>query len=84
METQVPETIKTNLIETRRYYEISTSDQTPYSERRKIVLEAYDLLLKKHGGIITVYNEFLGCTIEITRKVSRKKASNNTDGNKKG
>lgn len=78
METLIPEKIKTNLIETRQYFEIPTSDQTPYSTRRKIVLAAYDILLKKHGGIITVFNDFLGCNVEITRKISKKKASNNS------
>ena len=34
--------------------------------------------MKKHGGILSVKNESLGCSIEINRKVSRKKASNNS------
>lgn len=74
----IPETIKTNLIGTKHIFEIPTSSEIEFAKRRKIVLEAYDILLKKHGGKLIVHNEFLGCDVEITRKVSRKKASNNS------
>lgn len=76
--SNLPVTIKTNLIGTRHYFEIPTSKETNYSVRRKIILEAYDLLLQRHGGKLSIYNEFLGCNIEITRKISRKKTSNNS------
>ena len=72
----LPASIKTNLIGTRHYFDIPTNSNTQYASRRKIILEAYDILLKKNGGKIIVFNEFLGCNIEITRKISRKKASN--------
>lgn len=75
---QLPQIVKTNLIGTRHYFEIPTSEGTKYSIRRKIVLEAYDILLKKHGGNIIIYNEFLGCNVAITKKISKKKASNNS------
>lgn len=74
----LPETIKTNLIGTKRYYEIPTGSEIEYAKRRAIVLEAYDYLLQKHGGKLVVHNVFLGCDVEITRKISRKKASNNS------
>ena len=70
--------IKTNLIGTHYYFSIPTDDNIDYSVRREIILQAYDLLLRKNGGILFVHNDFLGTNIEITRKISRKKASNNS------
>ena len=75
---ELPEYVKTNLIGTLHYYSIPTDDRINYSVRRAIILNAYDLLLKKNGGILSIHNEFLGTDIEITRKISRKKASNNS------
>lgn len=46
----LPESIKTNLIGTRQYFDIPTSSDTKYAIRREIILEAYDILLKKNGG----------------------------------
>ena len=74
----IPELVKTNLIGTRYSFNIPTDDKVDYSVRRGIVLQAYDILLKKNGGKLSVHNEFLGTDIEITRKISRKKASNNS------
>lgn len=70
--------IKTNLIGTHYYFNIPTDDSIDYSVRREIILQAYNLLLRKNGGILFVHNDFLGTNIEITRKISRKKASNNS------
>ena len=77
-ENELPEFVNTNLIGTRTYFNIPTDDNVDYSVRRAIILQAYDMLLKKNGGKLTIYNEFLGTNIEITRKISRKKASNNS------
>ena len=70
--------IRTNLLGTHHYFSIPTDDSIDYSVRREIILQAYDLLLRKNGGNIFVHNNFLGTNIEITRKISRKKASNNS------
>ena len=75
---EMPEFIKTNLIGTHHYFYIPTNDSVDYSVRRAIILRAYDMLLNKNGGKLSVHNEFLGTNIEITRKISRKKASNNS------
>ena len=75
---ELPEFIKTNLIGTRHYFCIPTNDSVDYSVRRAIILQAYDILLNKNRGKLSVHNEFLGTNIEITRKISRKKASNNS------
>ena len=75
---EMPELIKTNLIGTHHYFCIPTDDSVDFSVRRAIILQAYDILLKKNGGILSVHNDFLGTDIEITRKISRKKASNNS------
>ena len=77
-QNEVPEFVKTNLIGTNQSFSIPTDDNVDYSVRRLIILQAYDILLKKNGGILSVHNDFLGTNIEITRKVSRKKASNNS------
>ena len=77
-ETDVPAIIKTNLIGTRVYFEIPTDDNIDYSVRQKIILDAYDILLQRNGGNISVFNDFIGANVEITRKISRKKASNNS------
>ena len=65
---ELPEYVKTNHIGTLHYYSIPTDDRINYSVRRAIILDAYDLLLKKNGGILSVHNEFLGTDIEITGK----------------
>lgn len=78
MDNAVPDVVKTNLIGTRVYFEIPTDDKVDFSVRRKIILDAYDILLQRNGGIIAVYNDFIGANVEITRKISRKKASNNS------
>ena len=75
---KTPEYVRTNLIGTQKYFSIPTDDKINFRVRRAIVLEAYDILLKKNGGNIKVHNDFLGTDIEITRKTSRKKASNNS------
>ena len=75
---ETPEYIRTNLIGTHHYYSIPTDNRINYNARRAIILEAYDILLSKNGGILSVHNDFLGTDIEITRKISRKKASNNS------
>ena len=74
----IPEFVKTNLIGTHRFFSIPTDDSIKYRIRRAIILQAYDILLSKNGGKLSVHNEFLGTDIEITRKISRKKASNNS------
>lgn len=74
----IPEIVKTNLIGTHHYFSIPTDDKIDFSVRRAIILQAYDILLHKNGGNLLVHNEFLGTDIEITRKISRKKASNNS------
>ena len=74
----VPEFVRTNLIGTHHYYSIPTDDKTDFSVRRAIILQAYDILLNKNGGILSIHNDFLGTDINITRKISRKKASNNS------
>ena len=75
---ELPELVNTNLIGTRHYFSIPTDDKIDYRVRRAIILKAYDILLKKNGGKLYVHNDFLGTDIEITRKISRKKASNNS------
>ncbi len=75
---KTPNYVKTNLIGTHHYFSIPTDDRIDYSQRRTIILQAYDMLLKKSGGKLSVRNDFLGTDIEITRKISRKKASNNS------
>ena len=75
---ELPEFIKTNLIGTRQSFCIPTDDSVDFSVRRAIILQAYDILINKNGGKLSVHNEFLGANIEITRKISRKKASNNS------
>jgi len=75
---QTPEAVRTNLIGTHQYFSIPTDDNVNFRIRRAIILEAYDILLRKNGGNIKVHNDFLGTDIEITRKISRKKASNNS------
>ena len=78
LKKELPEFVKTNLLGTRHYFCIPTDDSVDYSVRRIIILQAYDMLIKKNGGNLSVYNEFLGTHVEITRKISRKKASNNS------
>ncbi len=73
-----PEFVKTNLIGTHQFFSIPTDDRIDYSVRRNIILQAYDILLAKKGGKLSVHNDFLGADIEITRKISRKKTSNNS------
>ena len=73
-----PEFVRTNLIGTYHYFSIPTDDSVDFSVRRAIILQAYDILLSKNGGKLSVHNDFLGTDIEITRKISRKKASNNS------
>ena len=75
---KTPEIVRTNLIGTHHYFNIPTDDSVDFRVRRAIILEAYDILLKKNGGNILVHNDFLGTDVEITRKISRKKASNNS------
>ena len=75
---ELPELVKTNLIGTRHYFSIPTNDVIDYRVRRAIILKAYDMLLRKNGGKLYVHNDFLGTDIEITRRISRKKASNNS------
>ena len=75
---ELPELVNTNLIGTRHYFSIPTDEKIDYRVRRAIILKAYDILLKNNGGKLYVHNDFLGTDIEITRKISRKKASNNS------
>lgn len=78
IDNETPVFVKTNLIGTRHYFSIPTNDSIDFSIRRAIILQAYDILLNKNGGKLSVHNDFLGTDIEITRKISRKKASNNS------
>ena len=78
IDNETPEFVKTNLIGTHHYFSIPTNDSIDFSIRRAIILQAYDILLSKNGGKLSVHNDFLGTDIEITRKISRKKASNNS------
>ena len=77
-DNETPEFVKTNLIGTNHYFNIPTNNNVDFSIRRTIILQAYDILLNKNGGKLSVHNDFLGTDIEITRKISRKKASNNS------